>query len=390
MKANPGGQIPASEVIGRDALIQHLWRILDRQSLILTAERRMGKTCIIKKMIDEARQEMLCIYHDLEGVQTPLEFAETLFQDVESYLSGLRRTAHRTRQLLVQLSGAEIAGIIKFPGTLATHWKDLMTKTADDLFDHQDHIVIFFWDEVPLMLDNIKKHNGEEAAMEVLNVLRSLRQTHRYLRMVFTGSIGLHNVISSLKRAGYVNDPTNDMDTVNVPPLLPADARELSRRLLQGEGIQVDDLEETAGAVATAVGGIPYFIHHVVDQMVQRGGVGSARTVVRIVEACLTDPHDRWHLRYYRERIDAYYSREERPFALSLLDTLSVAEGPMGFDELFNGVKSYLVTEDGEMVRHVLTLLQRDHYIFQQTNGGFCFRFPLIQRSWQLRRGLTK
>jgi len=47
MKANPGGQIPPDEVIGRDALIKRLWRILERQSLVLSAERRMGKTCII-------------------------------------------------------------------------------------------------------------------------------------------------------------------------------------------------------------------------------------------------------------------------------------------------------------------------------------------------------
>jgi hypothetical protein len=44
MKTNPGGQLAANEVIGRDRLIAKLWQILERQSLVLTAERRMGKT----------------------------------------------------------------------------------------------------------------------------------------------------------------------------------------------------------------------------------------------------------------------------------------------------------------------------------------------------------
>lgn len=98
MKTNPGGQISPSEVIGRDKLIQSLWRILERQSLVLIAERRMGKTCVVKKMVEESPQNKLSIYHDLEGIRTPLEFSELVFRDVEGYLSRLQRVATRARQ----------------------------------------------------------------------------------------------------------------------------------------------------------------------------------------------------------------------------------------------------------------------------------------------------
>lgn len=391
MRANPGGQISPSEVIGRDTLIQRLWRILERQSLVLSAERRMGKTCIVKtKMVEECPQDKLPIYHDLEGVRTPLEFAEIVFHDVEDYLGGLQRTAGRARQWLAHLTGMEIGGIIKFPDSIADKWKDLLTHTIEDLVEHQDRTVIFFWDEMPLMLHNIKQRSGEDAAMEVLDVLRSLRQMHSDLRMVFTGSIGLHNVITSLRKAGYANDPTNDMDTVDVPPLSPDDAQELARRLLEGEGVQTDDQQATAKAIATAVDGIPYFIHHVIEQMVLRGGVITATTVGGIVDTSLTDPQDRWHLRYYRERIATYYTKDEQPFALNLLDILSVADQSLSFDDLFNLLKSRLATEDSETARDVLTLLQRDHYVALQTDGKYRFRFPLIQRCWRLHRGLGK
>jgi hypothetical protein len=49
MKANPGGQVAPSEVVGRDSLILDFWDILERQSFVLSAERRMGKTCILRK-----------------------------------------------------------------------------------------------------------------------------------------------------------------------------------------------------------------------------------------------------------------------------------------------------------------------------------------------------
>jgi hypothetical protein len=389
MKANPGGQIDPSEVIGRNSFIQRLWRVLERQSLILCAERRMGKTCIIKKMVAEAPQDKLPIYRDLEGIRTPLEFVETVFHDVKSYLSGLRRTAERARKLLTQISGTEVGDVIKFPDVVAPHWKNLLTSTIEDLVEHQDKIVILFWDEVPLMLYNIKRRNSENESMEILDTLRSLRQMHPDLRMVFTGSIGLHNVITSLKRVGYSNDPTNDMYTIDVPPLSPDDAQKLAHLLLEGERIQTGDLQATTQAIATAVDCIPHYIHHIVDEIVESGDKANVAVVGEIVTACLTDPLDCWHMRHYLERIDTYYTPDEQPFVLGLLDVLAASDQPRLFDDLFNLIKSNMETEDSEMVRSMLTLLQRDHYVIRETNGAFRFRFPLIQRWWRLERGLT-
>lgn len=162
MRANPGGQIPPSEVVGRDALIQHLWRILERQSLVLSSERRMGKTCIARKMEAEAPQEKLPLYRDLERVHTPLEFTELVLQDVEGYLRRSNRVMRRARQFLTQLGGMEVGGILKLPGTAASHWKALLTRVLEDLVEHQDRTVIFFWDEMPIMLHNIRRRSGEE------------------------------------------------------------------------------------------------------------------------------------------------------------------------------------------------------------------------------------
>ena len=141
--------------------------------------------------------------------------------------------------------------------------------------------------------------------------------------------------------------------------------------------------------ITEGVDGIPYFIHHLVDQMAQQGSVVSAATVGEIVDACLTDPNDRWHFHYYVDRISTYYMPEERQFVLNLLDVLATASQPLTFDDLFNLLKARLVTEDRESAHEILTLLQRDHYILQQMDGKYRFRFPLIQRWWRLYRGLA-
>ena len=115
MRVNPGGQIPPDQVIGRDPLIRRLWRILERQSLVLSAERRMGKTCIIKKMEAQPVSSKLCIYRDLEYIDRSAEFVQVVFNDVESYLSRFNRTMQRGHAFLSKLGGVEVGGVLKLP-----------------------------------------------------------------------------------------------------------------------------------------------------------------------------------------------------------------------------------------------------------------------------------
>ncbi|MEG4233559.1 hypothetical protein QUA40_15790 [Microcoleus sp. Pol11C3] len=293
MKANPGGKIAPAEVIGRGELISGLWEILERQSLILSAERRMGKTSVIQKMCAEPRSNKLPIYHDLEFVRSPLEFVETVFKDVEEYLTGFKRNAKKTRALLTQLGGTEFSGF-KLPEIAAPHWKALLTETIADLVENQDPTIIFFWDEVPYMLGNI----GEKSAMELLDTLRSIRQMYPAVRMVYTGSIGLHHVIGSLKKSGYTNDPTNDMYVQDVPPLSPKNATNLARRLLEGENIATPDIQGTAVFISDEVNYIPFYIHQLIAKVKMLGSSVDIPAIKTIIADSLNDPLNPWKMQH--------------------------------------------------------------------------------------------
>lgn len=389
MKANPGGQLAASEIIGRDSLIGRINRSLQRQSVVLSAERRIGKTSIMRKMQAEADpEEIKVFFNDLERIYSPLELVEAVLQDVEEHLSLKQKSANTFRKLYKHLAGTEIGGVVKLPPKVADQWKNLLVSVVGDLMEQEDKFVYFFWDEVPLMLYNIKNREGERTAMEILDTLRALRQTHPNLRMVFTGSIGLHNVLTSLRKTGYANDPTNDMDTIEVPPLTEDKAAELAERLIKGEKIKVAEPEKTYRTIASEVDGFPYFIHHVVDEMARRGDEFDPESAAGIVTTALIDAQDRWHLRWYRERIDNYYESPESNIALALLDVMATSETPLTFEDLFNLVKHKIETDDEELTREILNRLGKDHYVTQNSDGRYAFRFPLIKRYWKLHRGL--
>jgi len=401
MKANPGGEVASVDVVGRDRFIARMWEVLGGQSVLMVAERRIGKTTVVKKMRAEPPADLQVIYRDVEGLRTPLEFAETVARDVESRLTGARRGGAKLRRLWSHLAGVEIGEVIKFPPAMKQHWKSLLEATIEDLLEnHQDTTWVFIWDEITLMLQNIRRGEGEQAAVDVLDTLRGLRQGHARLRMVYTGSVGLHHVLSGVYTDGPLNDPTNDMRTMEVTELSSEDGSNLARALIEGEGLRCPELDTTAAAITTAVDHVAFYIHHVVARMKDLGDEATSQLAASIVEDALAGAQDPWHLTHYRVRLNPYYDPDRLPLVLETLDELCGAES-LAFGDLARRVRSTFPREsaksgfakkfldgDDEPLHSLINLLERDHYLSRQPRTGeIGFRFPLIRRWWKLHRG---
>ena len=330
MKANPGGAVSPENVMGRDHLIDRLWATLKHQSLVLVAERRMGKTCIIKKMEAQPPDGTMIRVRDVGGVSSPIEFVERVAEDVEKHLNLFQKTATKTKEFLAFLGGTQIFGV-KLPTTAAPHWKALLERILGDLAQHSDRQVILCWDELPWMLQKIARSEGETVVMDLLDTLRGLRQTHANLRMIYTGSIGLHHVVTALREEGYVNSPVNDMRTVEVPPLDDGHAEALAKALIQGEGLTSSAPDETAAIIARRVDAIPFYIHHVVAAMADRGQAATPEIAETIVAEALANAQD-WDLEHFRSRLSTYYG-ERAEVVRALLDQLAETE-PLILDEL--------------------------------------------------------
>ena len=144
MKTNPGGHIAPENVIGRAELIQELWQALEQQSVIMTAERRIGKTTVMKKMQAEPPAGWVPVFQDLEGFTSAAEFAISVYRAVQQYLSVRNQTMRRTKELLKGLGGIEIGGVIKLPEQANVGWQDVLTSSIEDLVKEQpvgDHLL---------------------------------------------------------------------------------------------------------------------------------------------------------------------------------------------------------------------------------------------------------
>lgn len=389
MKANPGGQIDIKAVIGRDQLIKLLWETVELQSMIITAERRIGKTTVMKKMTGEPAAGWLPVYQDLENCHSAAEFALAVYREVHRFLSGKGKITRRSKEFLSSLGGIEIGGLVKLPEKTEAPWKDVLTRAIEDLMEENDASskLLFFWDEMPFMLMNIRDGQGEQVAMQVLDHLRWLRQTHGGLRMVITGSIGLHHVITSLKDKNYGNSPVNDMARIDVPPLTETDAVHLAGLLIAGESLPSPDQAAAARQIAHEADCFAFYVHHIVRGFKVGGLDATPENAAKVVAAHMVDPNDPWELLHYKERIKTYYPGDQKTVCL-ILDQLAVQLNTASVVELLSMLKGASPFDDRERLLHLLSLMERDHYLKRAEDGRYQFRFPLIRRWWKLNRSL--
>ena len=355
MQINPGGLLDTKDVVGRDKEIARYWQVLERQGLILSAERRIGKTHIVLKMREECQGGYLPFYQDLEAVHSIMDLIRSIYNIVQN----ASNTPHKLKLRIAKWSSlfpTKIAGV-ELPTSNET-WQVLLSSAFDDLFSlADDKVTLMLSNEFPLMLHNLQRREGSDLAIQLLDHLRALRATHSdRLRFLFTGSIGLHLVLRSLRREGNANDPVNDMLSLTVPPLTHSDTCHLAEALLRETRAVPAEVPQLAAQIASEVSGFPYYIHHVVDQLFQLPRAPTMEDVSTAVDNLVYSSHDPANLNYYVSRLSTYYSDAERAMALLVLDTLASLSSPASVSELLNLCRHRDATLEEEQLRETLKI----------------------------------
>ena len=392
-----GGEVPPQYVVGRDEFIKKMWHILERDSIVLVSERRIGKTSVIRKMENEPLEGWHPIYLALESVRSPKEFIKRNYNAVDPILSKRSRALTRLAGLLDRIGGTK-AGNWHVPA-LEEYWKELLAAILLDIAENFEERVVFFWDELPLMISNISKDHGPTVAMELLDVLRDhrLADTSGKIRMVYTGSIGLHLVLSELRQARYMNEPTNDMYKAPLEALSDNHARELAGRLLTGsvekKGTAIaDKAEELAKRIATVTDGLPFYINHVVFLLSELERPVTVKDVDDAMDSLIFDPEDKAEFSHYSERIKVYYVFDPmaRDLAYAILNVVCHSAAPIKETSIWDAVVAQIELTKSDLFRETLDMLEKDHYLVRSEVEGertYRFKYSVIRRWWQKKRG---
>ena len=381
-------------IIGRSSELSALWSKLQKRSVLLSAERRVGKTCLLRKMAEDPPSGWTPLLIFVESARHPIDCVEAMYTMAsEAQMRSAKGVwMNRVRKAYETLaSGA--AGAWKLP-QVQSDWRRLMRLLVEDIVEHSDTGAIVMIDEFPLMVWHIADDHGPALAMQFLDALREVRQefesTNR-IRFVLSGSIGFHLVLQHLKLDhGYKGAPTNDMHLFVLTGMDAADTELMCRQYLDEEGIRRERPETVAARMYYRTDGLPLYIQYVCEALQDsKASQVVPQDIDRILDGMLADRQVPW-FRDAAQRIEGYYSklgcdhtasvilnrlsREEDYFAeVAIVDTVRTGDGQ--------------ATQSG--VQRVVELLTDDNYLVRDTSSGerkYRFRYRLMRQWWEINR----
>ncbi len=387
-----GAAVPPERVVGRQEIIADIVRFLDAgQSVLLTAERRIGKTAVLNKLAAEPPKGWRIVYRQVEGVSSPAELVNDLQRALEEEL-GLGPTIFsRLRRLYtdIGISGLQL-GPITLP-VVQQSWKLALQSLLEDAGSVKGYHVLVIWDEFPNAIWKIAEKDCSMAA-DVLDVLRAYRQSSpRGVRFVFAGSIGFHLVLSRLREAGaHRARPMNDLSTIPVGALAPEDAFAMARdgliHFADRDSVSfADPVEDVAHDVAAGADNLPFYIDHLLMRLRDTAEPLTREHVKLARERLLANDTGSNDFRHYRNRIRDYYPQRERNLCLEVLDRIASHPSGLTRDELL-----VQVAPAGEVTRHdlkaAIELLVDDHYVHATGSSAerrFAFKYEIVRDWWR-------
>ncbi len=227
-----------------------------------------------------------------------------------------------------------------------------------------------------------------------------MRNENSNLRMIFTGSVGLHHVLADLRGDQYASQPTNDMEKVEIGALTFAFARILAKNFLIKEDIECDTEDRVVERLVKVTDGVPFYIHRVVTQMALLEEIATPATVDAIIKKQLTNASDPWEMEHFRNRLKIYYNGrlldadkeviETATVAKALLNNIAIASEPQSINQSNADLNSRMRFQNKDAVIQLLNSLAKDHYLTRDDDGRYQFRFPLVRRWWKLAEGLNE
>jgi uncharacterized protein len=404
MTRNIPGNVPDPEdLYGRDALLDHLWRTIAANNILLLAPRRFGKTGVMRHVLKQPRHGYLPIYFDLEDVDSSDEFIwrvvrEVLAQDrLRSLLQSARALPAAVRRWVketfdeVEFDGARV----KFREEIGGDWRTVGRRLMLEL-EKAGPTLIFIFDELPSMLDKVRHASNDGEARSFMAWFRSVRMQQqdelRRHRFLVGGSTGLDLILRRLSAP----DTLNDFGRIYVEPLTRDEGVHLVNALARSSGIGlpaalVDPLLALIGPP------VPYFIHLLFAELGQLPPQRRQSLTREVLEATYRErvlgPACKRYFDHYQTRLARYGGKPVERAAIAVLTTIAEAPlervGATALYETYRRARGRAADE--QEFDELLADLECDWYVvLDPTTNEYHFMLSVMRDWWRRWHGARR
>ncbi|MCS6626465.1 ATP-binding protein [Roseibacterium beibuensis] len=379
--------------------------LLSGESVSLVAQRRMGKTSLMRETARRLGDKIIAVHVDLEKSLSPEDAVVEL---------GLASQLHEPlrRRVLQVFSGVFDAALktlesVKFGSLSVTLRSDLTgdnwQKRGDDLFQvladagkSQGRPIVVFFDEVPILVSRLLRGHDDQITAErkattdhFMSWLRDNLIRHRgSLVLVLTGSIGLEPVLSQAQLTGTLNA----YRSFEIRPWKREVA--ISCLLALAKDRELPLGADEAGLMIDLLGSpIPHhvqmFFDHVRTRYIldEHEGPISRAIVEDVYDESMTGLRGHPELSHMEERLKLVMPGTAFQMALALLTEVAVS-GPVTHADAISVCDKINGRSPSHMMSStdVIRILQHDGYI-KMTTDGYLFESNLLSDWWRKRFG---
>jgi len=384
-----------SYIVGRDHIVEVIQRRLEKKSVLFVAERRVGKTTVLD-LLEERHNPDSCImiYRDLEKVKSIEELEKEIYKSIKEYLSYIDRGKLKALEVLETYISKVKHKDVEYKQE--KNWKDALADAIKSVCSKTDKRVVFLWDELPYMLQNIydiDKRNGTQNALALVDTLRSLDNEIKNLRFVFTGSIGLHH-IAKVITDGSNSEPFNNLDRIELKPLTEEYAQEMIIKLCEEEEINYNSDEKIVSLIYCECDGVPFYM----EKIIKRLGVKEGTDIIDYdmvkdeIELMIVDHQNELEMEHFVKRLKIYYDSivtdidnneiKTSEIAKLLLDYFASEDKLLTLEDCFRHTKAKFAIDNSGIITNILALLVKDYYLTINKDQEYQFTFSVIKRWW--------
>ena len=401
-----GNWVEGDRFFDREAELEALEeRARDGTHTLLTAQRRMGKTSLVREMQRRlaGTGEFETVFVDLEAAADPADAvaeiavqARPLQGAWRGIMTGFRNVVREAGERIEELAIADMRVRLR-AGVDAGNWP----QKGDAVFEAlatSGRPVVLALDELPILVNRLLKDDddlvtpaGRRAADEFLSWLRKTGQAHRgRISIILSGSVGLEPL---LEQAG-LSAHANIFSPFDLKPWREETAASCLAALADTYRINLS--REVRGDMCRRMRCcIPHHVQMFFDRMhehLRHAGRSEAapEDVEWVYRHEMLSVRGQMDLQHYEGRLEIVLGREGYPIALELL-TETALNGPLD-DEDIGRYREYFAIRSEERdvgapsLEDVLRILRHDGYL-EWEGGGLRFVSGLLEDWWRGRHG---
>ena len=392
MRSSTGRWVSGDDFFNRERELRQLETLVrDHNHVLLTGQRRMGKTSVAQELGRRLEVEgWVFLFADVEGAAC----AEDAIADIARAVHPVRHIAFRFATGIKRWLSDNIEEIsayefrAKFRGGLNTgNWRHqgerLLRACAK-----QDKPVLLVIDELPIFLKRVLRgEDGVQRTDEFLSWLRGVLQAlgDSSPVLIVSGSIGLAPLV---KRLG-IPDRINYLYSFRLGPWDRDTSIECFQRLVESCGLRVED--DVANAVYDALGvGIPHHVQSFFTRLREHAIMQSRDQVTvedvgEVYRTELLGPPGQNDLVHYETRLKEALEDENYRIAMEILAEAATQEVfTPSARRCLERLYAKVIDDTPERIADTLEILIHDGYLEVDDDGH---RFPscLLKDWWETR-----